>query len=310
MRIVAGILMLLGLMVLFSDVAHELSTGKRVVFDGPVTVGDQVLSLRERQTDAGTLVDIVFGDAVASGNEPVIVVPDASPDEYTQRYGARFALIAPVHKGGLWSVLEASPDVAGHRRVELNEDGSHRVVFPHQEASPRRSLLPAPTIVLLGIALLVALGLRPAPEATPTVLLVLLTAAVGALLAWPIMLKVGVNQTLPAAVLGLGITALVALAAGPRAQGWLYGQTRLRRVVRGAVVACLLLGVLVAVTDNIQGFIAPVFRPPGQTLSPGEWFMQDFIMPTFALTMLGALPAVIGGVVYGLSQSAVPTNNA
>lgn len=308
-RILAALLVLFGLVALYTDVARELSAVQRVVFDGPLAIGAKTLSLQERHTAAGTFVDIVFGDDVITGTEAVMVVPDAATGTYTQRYGTRFALLQSAGSDGLWNLLEVSPDPAGHRRIELHKDGSQRVVFPHQHDLTRRSLLPAPTLVLLGIALFIMRGLPPARAATPTLLLVLLTAAGGAVLAWPIMLKVGIAQSLPAAVLGLGVTALVALAAGPRAQRWLSGQPHARRALRGAVIACLLLGVLVAVTVNIQGFIAPVFRPPGQTLSPGEWFMQDFIMPTFALTALGTLPAVVGGAIYGLSLRATPITN-
>ncbi len=311
-RILAVLLGLVGLVVLYLDVVQEASVGHRVVFDGPHQIGDHTLRLRERAAAAGVSVDILFGAAVIAGTAPVPVVADASPDHYTQRYGSRYALLAPATLRGPWHLLELSIGVSGqtHRKLELNEDGRYRVLPLGPATSSTRLLVPAPTLILLAIALLVARGLRTPFPANPTVLLVLLTAAAGAFLAWPIMLNAGIAQALPAAALGLAATVLVALAGGPRAQRWVGCRTRLQRLVRGALIACLLLGVFVAVTVNVHGFITPVLRPPGQALSPGDWFMQDFIMPTFALTFLGLLPALIGGSLYGLSLNDAPAPHA
>jgi hypothetical protein len=314
-RLIAGAAIAVGAFYLGGDLLAPAPTHDRVRFDAPVEIGPHTLALAQRRTSDGVFVDVQYGPHTIAGVAPVMA--NTTPGGVYARYATRFTLYAPRAPQGKWKLVEvdAASSVPGVRLIELPADPPRAVMLESPTLTATQSelarltlgstprpvpLLPGPTLLLLGAAVWLSLGTRRPAALAPTINLVLVLAALGAMIAWPMLLHVGAGPGLPAAVLGLIVTLIVAAAAGPRLQAIAFRGRAGSSALAGALVGAGLLGVFVLAAVNIQGFIAPVFRPPGEGLSPAAWFMTDFVTPALAIGGTFLLPALLGGVVYAL----------
>ena len=320
---IALVLLALGAMQISRALQAEATERTVVTAPGPIDVDGQTLALVERPGPAPhtPYVDIVAGDQLIAGQEPVWVDMTADPDDYAQRYAGRFTLFEPrTPEETGWQLLEilhefSDVSIVVFRLVEIEPDGNvenelgmMRAPYASGQltkmtlgtAPAPKFVFPAPLLLLVAAWLALRSLVRPLPAAWPTVLLTGAMAALASLVAWPPMLQLGLARTLAPPVLALGVALLVALAAGPKAQALATRGGPVRAAWVGAAVGVALLGLFVLVQVNVGAFVAPVFRPPGGPLSPAQWLVRDFVAPATLLGATGLPLAVVAGACYGL----------
>ena len=313
-RALGTVALILGGVLLIGDLTHPTPVRQRLNFDGPQNALLRHLALREREQDGQTYIDVALDDHTVAASEPANVNQNAQLSNYADRYGTRFVLYEPLREVSDWHLIEHLTP-AQVRVIAFGVDGAPTVTRQSIATPARRAqrrletvgavprvvaAVPGPTFMLFGAALWLAAGLRVAPAARFTQVLVLAQAVLGTLVAWPILLYSGLRQSFPAMSVALMVTLLVATAFGPWLQAKVFGHGGAQSTWRGALAGLLTLGVFVLIVVNVNGFIAPVFRPPDAGLSPGDWFMQDFVTPATALLSMGAVPALILGFLYGV----------
>ncbi|MFK7885769.1 MAG: hypothetical protein AB8G16_02800 [Gammaproteobacteria bacterium] len=316
--LVATLLILGGVLLSIADVLGASVERRATGFDGPVDVQGQTLRLRESREVSGWRVDLLWGDNVVAERLPLTPDPRAPQTNYTQRYAGQLWLYAPKPVSRPWHlmvidrtgsepqysryVLDGAAPLETQRvtgDVATMRSDFHGQLLGQPAVGGIRLPVPPPALVLLG-ALILLLQPERRRGAVATVALVLAIAAAVSFVAWPVMLHLGPARSIPPALLALGITALVALGFGARWQAGLASSPSLARALRGMLVALFLLAVFTVSWVQINGFMAPIFRPPGAGLSPGEWFMQDMVAPSLAVGGLGLIPALLAGAVYGV----------
>ncbi len=109
------------------------------------------------------------------------------------------------------------------------------------------------------------------------------------------MARLGLARTLPAVVLALCITLLVAALAGGAAQAGMRAASQWRAGLLGAGYGIALLLAFVMAHTGLNGFIAPIFDAPGGGLTPQDLFFNGYVRPALALLSVGALPAALFG---------------
>lgn len=313
----ALVLVLIGTMLGVSDIRQASVARRAVDFLGPMDVQGLTLRLHETRQSDGWRIDLQWGEEVVAENLPLVPDVRAPQTDYAERYADQLWLYASRSASLPWQLLVvdrtgATPvysryvlDAAAPAQTQIVRGDLQtmridyrREVLVSPDGAGLRLPLPPPAIALLGVMIwLFSANVRL--DAAPTLTLVAGILALASLVAWPVMMHVGPGRSLPPALLALSVTALVALGFGPRWQSALADKNTVAGVLWGVGVGLLLLTVFTLVWVQINGFMAPVFRPPGAGLSPGEWFVQDMVAPSLAVGGLGLLPALLAGGVYG-----------
>ncbi|MEO1574733.1 MAG: hypothetical protein AAFU65_07220 [Pseudomonadota bacterium] len=299
-------LMFAGLLGTVADVARWSSQPRFDVLTGPVQINGTTLRLA--QTDSGRAALMLGDEVLASGIMPV---PNAATDApYHVRFGplvslARVAglrtpaavVVAPRTSPATAAQIIVLPAAAARMPEQALRDKLAANLATAGLFDARPWVVAGPLLFLMGAGLLL-LARGSAFLSAPTLLLCLALLALGSVVGWPLVL-VNPQRLLPVAVLASTIALAVALAAGGRFQRLAGRGSTGRRVMTGGAVGLVLLGVFVAAFVNINGFVAPVFRPPDSALSPAQWFMNDLVKPALGLFGSALVPAWLCGAVYG-----------
>lgn len=301
----AAVLLILGAYLSLAEVVRWTPQPSFELLTGPVQIDGETLSIVDVDGDVGSLR---LGDApLIEGIERVGATSD-NPGWHARYVPLFYLARVPTVASPVGIVEIPRPAVLGEHHIrflpairgkdvatipvgdELNMILALGVI-PHA----RWQRNPGPLLLAAGLALLVAVR---RPRAAATLLLVTTLLGLASVIGWPLIMG-DPRRLVPVVALASLLVLLVALAAGPRAERWASMGGVLRRLFCGGAIGAVLLGVFVFAFVNISGFIAPVFRPPDASLTPGEWFANDLLRPAIAMLAAAVVPASLCGAIYG-----------